>query len=49
MKQQVWHDQEGNEISTPLGPDGNPTHSKIKDINDANRPAKPRPPGGKKK
>lgn len=49
MRKPVYHDQQGNEIETPLGPDGIPTHSKIKESIDAHRLPMPKPPGGKKK
>ena len=48
MKKQIWHDQHGNEIDSPLGPDGIPTHSKVKDAIDAKRKPLLRPPGKKK-
>ena len=48
MKKQIWHDQQGNEIDSPLGPDGILTHSKVKDAIDAKRKPQPRPPGKKK-
>ncbi|MGD0955123.1 MAG: hypothetical protein ABR985_22510 [Methanotrichaceae archaeon] len=50
MRKQIWHDQNGNDILTPLGPDGVPTHSEIADqIASHGKPTPPKPPGGKKK